>query len=82
MRIKKYILIKREDMIMKMNIGGIDRFIRIVIGLFLLSLIFWGPKTLWGLIGAVPLLTALVGWCPPYAMLGLSTRKKKEAAAE
>ena len=33
----------------------------------------------WGAIGAIPLLTALIGWCPPYAMLGISTCKQKEA---
>ena len=34
---------------MKVNEGAIDRTIRVIIGLFLLSLIFWGPKSLWGL---------------------------------
>lgn len=67
---------------MKTNIGGIDRVIRIVVGLFLLSLIVWGPKTLWGLVGLVPLLTALIGWCPPYAMLGISTCKRKPTPTE
>ena len=53
--------------------GSIDRVIRVLIGLAALSLIFVGPKTLWGLLGLVPLLTAMVGWCPPYAILGIST---------
>ena len=67
---------------MKANVGGIDRFIRVVIGLFLLSLIVWGPKTLWGLLGLVPLLTALIGWCPPYAIFGISTCRRKPAPSE
>jgi len=67
---------------MKRNIGTADRVIRIIIGLFVLSLIFWGPKSLWGLLGLVPLLTALVGYCPPYAMLGISTCHRKEPAGQ
>lgn len=58
---------------MTRNIGSIDRLIRIVVGLAVLSLVFVGPHSLWGLLGLVPLVTAIVGWCPPYAMLGIST---------
>jgi hypothetical protein len=61
------------------NIGGIDRMIRIIVGLAILSLVFVGPQTPWGLLGLVPLLTALVGWCPPYALLGINTCKRTEA---
>ncbi len=61
---------------MKKNIGNIERIVRVVVGLVLLSLTFVGPQTLWGLIGILPLATGLVGWCPPYAMLGISTCKK------
>ena len=60
---------------MNRNIGSIDRVIRVLIGLGVLSLVFVGPKTLWGLLGLVPLLTAMVGWCPPYAVFGISTCK-------
>jgi hypothetical protein len=62
---------------MTKNIGAVDRTLRIIIGLFLLSLIFWGPHTMWGLLGLIPLLTALIGWCPPYSLLGISTCKRK-----
>jgi len=55
------------------NEGPLDRALRVVIGLFLLSLIFWGPQTLWGLVGALPLLTGIVGVCPAYPLLGIST---------
>lgn len=62
---------------MTRNVGNIDRIVRIVVGLGLISLAFWGPKTMWGWIGVVPLFTAIVGWCPPYAMLGINTCGRK-----
>jgi len=56
---------------MKKNVGTLDRGLRIVAGLALLTLAAAGSK--WGLIGVVPLLTGIVGWCPPYQLLGVST---------
>ncbi|MBL8201555.1 MAG: DUF2892 domain-containing protein [Chromatiales bacterium] len=58
---------------MNKNVGSLDRGLRVVAGLALLSLTVIGPKTLWGLIGIVPLLTALVGWCPAYTLFGIRT---------
>lgn len=58
---------------MTCNVGGIDRILRAVVGLALLSLIFIGPQTLWGLVGLIPLGTAIFGWCPLYVPFGLST---------
>ncbi len=55
------------------NEGTVDRAIRIVVGLGLLSLAVLGPKTMWGLVGIVPLLTGVVGFCPAYRLLGIST---------
>lgn len=55
------------------NVGGIDRALRIIVGLVLLALVFVGPKTWWGLIGIVPLVTGLFGTCPAYSLVGLST---------
>ena len=55
------------------NVHPIERIIRIVIGLALLSLVFVGPKTLWGLIGLVPLATGLMSSCPLYTLFGIST---------
>jgi hypothetical protein len=55
------------------NVGNIDRILRIVVGLALLSLVFIGPRTWWGLVGLVPLLTAVVGFCPAYRLIGVST---------
>lgn len=64
---------------MKKNIGAIDRIIRLIVGLFVLSLIFWGPKTLWGLLGLIPLTISAISWCPPYALFGISTHKDKSS---
>lgn len=61
---------------MKTNIHPIERGVRIVLGIIIVSLIFVGPKSWWGLIGIVPILTGLTGWCPPYQLLGISTCKK------
>ena len=55
------------------NEGTVDRVVRVVLGVGLLSLIFVGPQTLLGLFGLVPLLTGIAGSCPLYTLLGLST---------
>lgn len=60
---------------MKSNIHNIDRGIRIVVGLFLMSMAFWGPSNLWYLLGIIPVTTGLVGWCPLYSLFGVSTCK-------
>ena len=60
---------------MKANVGGVDRGLRIVVGLVILGLFFFveGPHRWWALIGFVPLLTGLMGWCPAYAIFGIGT---------
>jgi hypothetical protein len=58
---------------MKSNVGVVDRGLRIIVGLILLSLVFVGPKTLWGLVGLVPLLTGLARFCPAYRLAHIST---------
>lgn len=58
---------------MPRNEGTLDRALRIILGLGLLSLTVSGPQTLWGLIGIVPLATGLAGFCPLYRIIGLST---------
>lgn len=55
------------------NEGTVDRALRVVLGLGLLSLVFVGPHTLWGLVGLVPLLTGAIGSCPIYTAFGFST---------
>jgi hypothetical protein len=58
---------------MKCNLGGIDRALRVVVGLVLIALAVTGTVGMWGWIGIVPLITGAVGFCPAYALLGLST---------
>jgi hypothetical protein len=60
---------------MTANEGTLDRAVRVVIGLALLSLTVVGPRTLWGLVGLLPLATGLLGVCPVYSILGISTCK-------
>ena len=58
---------------MTRNVGDIDKGLRIVAGLVLLALGWFGPLGWWGLIGLVPLATGLIGKCPVYSLLGVST---------
>jgi hypothetical protein len=62
---------------MEKNVGGVDKVIRTIVGLALLSLlvILEGNARWWGLIGIVPLFTVATGWCPTYSLLGVSTCK-------
>lgn len=55
------------------NEHKVDRIVRVIAGVVLLSLIFVGPRTLWGLIGIIPLVTGLAGTCPLYRLFGIST---------
>jgi len=55
------------------NEHTVDRLLRVLLGIVLLSLVFVGPQTLWGWLGLVPLLTGLVGSCPLYTAFGLRT---------
>jgi len=65
---------------MKANVGGIDKALRIVAGLILIGLAIAGIGSPWTWIGVVPLLTGLVGFCPVYPLLGLSTCPMKQSA--
>ncbi|UCH49842.1 MAG: DUF2892 domain-containing protein [Betaproteobacteria bacterium] len=60
---------------MTTNVGKIDKVLRIIAGIVLLALFFLldGSARWLGLIGLVPLITAFVGWCPAYAMIGVNT---------
>lgn len=66
---------------MTSNLHPAERAFRIVLGLFLISLSFWGPKSPWFLLGFIPFVTGLVGWCPPYAMLGINTNVRRSGIA-
>ncbi len=48
-----------------------------IAGVVLISLAFVGPASKWFLLGLIPLATGLLGWCPPYALLGISTCPRK-----
>lgn len=63
------------------NEATIDRVLRVVLGLFLLSLTVFGPQTMWGLLGLVPLATGAIGSCPVYTLLGVSTKGTKQVQA-
>ncbi len=58
---------------MKSNEGKLDRVLRIMVGLGLLSIVFVGPQTMWGLLGLIPLLTGALGFCPLYNVFGFDT---------
>ena len=60
------------------NEGTVDRALRVIVGLVLISLVFVGPKTMWGWIGVIPLITGLSGTCLAYNLFGLDTRSAKE----
>jgi hypothetical protein len=51
----------------------VERVVRVLLGAGLVSLVFVGPQTLWGLIGLLPIATGLLGSCPAYTIFGIST---------
>ncbi len=64
---------------MKTNVGGIDKILRIVVGIALIAMAALGVVGAWGWIGVVPLLTGLLGSCPAYSLLGVNTCPLKKA---
>lgn len=65
---------------MKLNVGGIDRVLRVVAGLVLIGLTLAGMIGVWGWIGVVPLATGLFSFCPLYTLLGFNTCPVKTKA--
>ena len=63
---------------MTKNVDGIDSTLRILIGLALIAGAATNTIGMWGYLGVVPLLTGLIGWCPPYAILGFNTCSLKK----
>lgn len=63
---------------MKANLGGVDRIARALLGGVLVGLAATGTIGVWGWLGVLPLVTAAIGWCPPYALLGWSTCATKD----
>lgn len=64
---------------MRRNVGTIDRAVRILVGAVLAGMAATGTVGWWGWLGLVPLATGIVGWCPPYALLGIATCKTRRA---
>lgn len=58
---------------MTANVGTVDRVIRGLVGILLIAMVFVGPQTPWGWIGVIPLVTAILGFCPAYKLFGMST---------
>lgn len=65
---------------MPRNVGNIERVIRVIAGLVLIALAVNGTVGWWGWLGVVPLATGLIGWCPPYSLLGINTCSVKTRA--
>ncbi len=63
---------------MKANVGGIDRLLRVAVGLALIGLAATGTIGVWGWLGVLPLATGVIGWCPPYAIFGWNTCSAKK----
>ena len=59
------------------NVGTLDKTLRVIVGLALIALVFVGPQTPWGWIGVAPLVTALLGFCPLYRLIGVNTCRSK-----
>ena len=60
----------------QLNVGNIDRTLRIVVGLVLIALAAFGTIGAWGFIGIVPLVTGVIGMCPLYKLLGFATTSR------
>ncbi|PUE06675.1 hypothetical protein B9Z51_12020 [Limnohabitans sp. T6-5] len=63
---------------MNQNIGGIERIVRVLVGLVMVGLTLAGQIGVWGWLGLVPMATGLIGWCPPYSLIGINTCKTKK----
>ncbi|WP_296711461.1 DUF2892 domain-containing protein [Rhodoblastus sp.] len=59
------------------NVGSLDRMLRIAVGLVLIACVFVGPRTPWGWVGLIPLLTGLLRFCPAYTLLGFNSCDRK-----
>jgi len=67
-----------KEWTMKFNVGGIDRILRIIVGIVLIALSLMGTIGVWGWIGIVPLVTGLFKFCPLYSIIGMNTCPMKK----
>jgi hypothetical protein len=58
---------------MEINVATWERVLRILVGVVLLALAVVGPRTVWGLLGVVPLITGATGVCPLYRAFGITS---------
>lgn len=67
--------IQQKEFVMTTNVGGIDRILRIVVGIAVLALFFVleGNARYWALVGLVPLFTGVFQTCPLYSVIGVNT---------
>ena len=63
---------------MQHNIGKVERVVRVLIGLGIISLALWGPKNPWAWLGLIPLLSGVLGWCPGYRVLKITSHEDTE----
>lgn len=61
---------------MPCNESTLDRALRVIVGLILIALVFVGPRTVWGWVGLIPLVTGLTGFCPLYRLVGINGCRK------
>ena len=66
----------RSNPMLALNIGNLDRALRVVAGVALIALAATGRIGAWGYIGIVPLLTGIIAWCPLYRLLGVGTTRR------
>jgi len=66
----------------KLNVANWDRWLRVLAGLFLASLAFWGPHTLWGLLGLILAVTGITGFCPIYRLFRTGTLREKKSCCD
>ena len=70
-----------DSRILPHNEHSLDRAFRVTLGVALLALVFMGPHTPWGWLGIIPLMTGVMGSCPLYTLLGVSTCKSQKRGA-
>jgi DUF2892 family protein len=62
-----------KSKIIPKNVHFVERLLRVIFGLFVVSLLFWGPESYWALLGLIPVFTGIFGSCPLYTLFGVST---------
>jgi len=68
-----------QENTMKLNVGGLDRALRVAAGLVLIALAATGTVGVWGYLGVVLVATGAIGFCPAYPLLGLNTCSTKRS---